>query len=144
MRDRTAVAHLPSAGKLTSASLPSVIAGQGHQHDLHLARDGGVSRRLNLSPICDALILPLQVSDTSTVYTVPDMAELLFGGVPNPAQCAAAHALLSADRTFFKQTGRLPPAFQPRSEAAVAAIHAEEAAARQVFLPASFKLYHFN
>lgn len=82
----------------------------------------------------------MQVSDTSTVYTVPEMSELLFGGTPNPAQCAAAHALLSADRTFFKQTGRLPPAFQRRSAAAVAAIRAEEAAARQVLRPTRFQI----
>jgi hypothetical protein len=66
------------------------------------------------------------------VYTAPLMAELLFGGVPDVALCAAAHALLSADRTYFKQTARLPPAFQPRSAAAVATICAEQAAALQV------------
>ena len=74
----------------------------------------------------------LQVSDTGAVYSAQQMAELLFGGVPNAARCAAAHAMLSADRTFFKQTARLPPAFQPRSAAAVDAICAEEAAALQV------------
>jgi hypothetical protein len=84
---------------------------------------------------CDtiaSLLLGAQVSDTGAVYTAPLMAELLFGGVPDAALCAAAHALLSADRTYFKQTARLPPAFQPRSAAAVAAICAEQAAALQV------------
>lgn len=93
----------------------------------------------NSSALCTAirdtissLLLCAQVSDTGAVYTAPLMAELLFGGVPDAALCAAAHALLSADRTYFKQTARLPPAFQPRSAAAVAAICAEQAAALQV------------
>jgi hypothetical protein len=78
-----------------------------------------------------SVLMAMQVSDTGAVYTAPQMAELLFGGVPSVAQCAAAHALLSADRTFFKQTGRLPPTFQPRSASAVAGIIAEDAAAQQ-------------
>lgn len=107
------------------------------------------SRQAGRLPVCLLHVMPqlgrrqnfstsaLQVSDTSAVYSVPEMAELLFGGEPSPAQCAAAHALLSADRTFFKQTARLPPAFQPRSADAVAARRAEEAAAREARRPSA-------
>jgi len=71
------------------------------------------------------------VSSSGEAYSVPEMADLLFGGA-SPAQCAAAHSMLSSDRTYFKQTGRLPPAFQPRSPTAVAAIQTEAAIAREV------------
>lgn len=97
-------------------------------------RDSSTLRTLTCDTIA-SLLLGAQVSDTGAVYTAPLMAELLFGGVPDAALCAAAHALLSADRTYFKQTARLPPAFQPRSAAAVAAICAEQAAALQVLPP---------
>lgn len=56
-----------------------------------------------------------ELSQPGALYTVPEMAELLFTA-PNPASCAAAHRLLLNDRLYFKQVGRHPPMYAARSE----------------------------
>ena len=55
------------------------------------------------------------VHEDSELYSVQEMAELLFGNT-TPTSCYASHRLLSQERIFFKQAGRTPPRFQARSE----------------------------
>ncbi|KAL4425691.1 hypothetical protein ABPG75_009707 [Micractinium tetrahymenae] len=57
------------------------------------------------------------------VFTVPQMAEFLFNRV-DPAACVATLRLLRDDRLYFKQAGRSPPMFSPRSEADVQSLQA--------------------
>ncbi len=59
------------------------------------------------------------------------MAELLFGEQPTAGKCAAAHLLLATNRQYFKQSGRLPPKYQPRRAEDVQAVKNEEARAQQ-------------
>lgn len=59
------------------------------------------------------------------------MAELLFGSEPTAARCAAALMLLSTHSLYFKQSGRLPPKYQPRTAETVAAMRAQEERERQ-------------
>jgi hypothetical protein len=73
------------------------------------------------------------VSDSRETYDVIGMAELLFGKA-TLASAYAAHRLLNEDRTFFKQVNRLPPGFQPRSEAEVKSILAKKKAEQRVRL----------
>jgi hypothetical protein len=73
------------------------------------------------------------VSDSEDLYDVEAMAELLFGVEAGVAHTYAAHRLLSEDRTFFKQAGRLPaPRFQPRPPREVASLQAKAAADARV------------
>lgn len=59
------------------------------------------------------------------------MAELLFGSEPTAARCAAALMLLSTHSLYFKQSGRLPPKYQPRTAETVVAMRAQEERERQ-------------
>ncbi|KAL4445906.1 hypothetical protein ABPG77_009105 [Micractinium sp. CCAP 211/92] len=68
------------------------------------------------------------------VFTVPQMADFLFNRA-DPAACVAALRLLRDDRLYFKQAGRSPPMFSPRSQADVNSLqsslrHQAEAEAR--------------
>ena len=59
------------------------------------------------------------------MYGVEEMADMLFAGA-GPVQLYAAHRLLREDRRLFKQAGRLPPLYQPRPQAEVEALRAQE------------------
>lgn len=56
--------------------------------------------------------------DTGMLFTVPNMADLLFARC-DPASCAAALHLLRDDKVYFKQAGRNPPMFSPRTASQV-------------------------
>ncbi|KAL3150657.1 hypothetical protein ABBQ32_000455 [Trebouxia sp. C0010 RCD-2024] len=64
------------------------------------------------------------VHEDNEVYSVTDMAELLFGNL-SATSCYASHRLLSQERIFFKQVGRSPPRFQARSEKDVQSLKAK-------------------
>lgn len=57
-------------------------------------------------------------SGSPEVFTVPQMADFLFNNA-GPVSCAAALRLLRADRLYFRQAGRSPPMFSPRTAAQV-------------------------
>lgn len=71
------------------------------------------------------------VTGSDETYDVVGMADLLFGKA-TVGSAYAAHRLLNEDRTYFKQTNRMPPRFQPRSEADVRAIIAKREAEERV------------
>ena len=71
------------------------------------------------------------MNDSEETYDAAAMADLLFGDA-GVASIYAAHRLLSEDRTFFKQTNRGPPRFQPRPAREVASLQAKAAAEAQV------------
>lgn len=75
--------------------------------------------------------LAWELSNVSMTYTVPEMAMMLFGDEASPGSCAAAHSLLSSQRTFFKQSSRTPPTFKARLSADVTAVRAQEEKALQ-------------
>ncbi len=69
--------------------------------------------------INEALVaLAWELSEPGAMYTVPEMAELLFNS-STPAAIAAAYNLLLIDVLYFKQAGRHPPMYAARSEADV-------------------------
>lgn len=77
--------------------------------------------------------IPLQmVHEDNEVYSVTDMAELLFGNL-SATSCYASHRLLSQERIFFKQVGRSPPRFQARSEKDVQSLKAKRQIDEKVF-----------
>ena len=83
----------------------------------------------------------VQVSEGHELYSVTQMAELLFGRAAQSAQVYAAHKLLTGDRLLFKQAGRLPPLFQPRPSSEVQMLRARAAAEAEVQrLPVSLLL----
>lgn len=67
------------------------------------------------------------VHEEKELYSVTEMAELLFGN-ENPASCYASHRLLNQERIFFKQAGRNPPRFQARPSAEVNSMRVKRAA----------------
>ena len=67
------------------------------------------------------------VHEDKELYSVTEMAELLFGN-ESPASCYASHRLLNQERIFFKQAGRNPPRFQARPSAEVNSMRAKRAA----------------
>lgn len=71
------------------------------------------------------------VHEDNELYSVTDMAELLFGNT-SPTSCYASHRLLSQERIFFKQAGRSPPRFQARSEKDVQSLRAKRLAEEKV------------
>lgn len=71
------------------------------------------------------------VYEDKELYSVTDMAQLLFGNT-SPTSCYASHRLLSQERIFFKQAGRSPPRFQARSEKDVQSLRAKRLAEEQV------------
>lgn len=79
--------------------------------------------------------------------SVKEMADLLFNDT-SPGYCYASHRLLSEDRTFFKQVGRLPPKFAARSQLEVAAIQKSNEAKLKVttfhILPAHMYLGKYD
>ena len=81
--------------------------------------------------------IPLQmVQEDNELYSVTDMAELLFGNA-SATSCYASHRLLSQERIFFKQVGRSPPRFQARSEKDVHSLKAKRAADEKVLVTSS-------
>lgn len=78
------------------------------------------------------MYVPMQmVYEDNELYSVTDMAELLFGNT-SPTSCYASHRLLSQERIFFKQAGRSPPRFQARSEKDVQSLRAKRLAEEKV------------
>jgi hypothetical protein len=78
------------------------------------------------------------MSEGPPLFTVPEMADFLFGDT-SAAACAAAHRLLRTDALHFKQVGRSPPVFSPRPEAEVEGLRRElEAAAAEEARLAAF------
>lgn len=71
------------------------------------------------------------VYEDNELYSVPEMAHLLFGDT-SATSCYASHRLLSQERVYFKQAGRIPPRFQARSEKDVHAIQAKRLAEEKV------------
>lgn len=71
------------------------------------------------------------VHEDEELYSVIDMAALLFGNT-NATSCYASHRLLSQERIFFKQAGRSPPKFQPRSAKEVNSLQAKRVAEEKV------------
>ena len=78
------------------------------------------------------------VHEDNNLYSVQEMADLLFGNTSATA-CYASHRLLSQERVFFKQAGRSPPRFQARCEKDVRSIQLKRAADEQVH--ASYRLH---
>lgn len=76
-------------------------------------------------------IILQMVHEDNDLYSVQEMAELLFGNTSATA-CYASHCLLSQERTFFKQAGRSPPRFQARCEKDVRSIQLKRAADEKV------------
>ena len=78
------------------------------------------------------MALAWEISQPEALYTVEEMAELLFTSA-TPAACSAAHRLLLNDRLYFKQAGRQPPMYSARKEQDVRSMvrlaEAEKAAA---------------
>lgn len=78
------------------------------------------------------------------LFTVTEMADLLFNQTDS-ASCYAAHRLLSEDRRYFKQAGRNPPLFAPRSPTEVTRFKEQAAAEQRVselLLTLSLALIH--
>lgn len=74
-----------------------------------------------------------QMSEGRDLYSVAQMAALLFGSCTSASQLYAAHRLLTEDRTHFKQAARLPvPLFQPRPASEVHLLQARAAAVAKV------------
>lgn len=67
------------------------------------------------------------------MYGVEEMAEMLFAEA-EPVHVYATHRLLREDRRLFKQAGRLPPLYQPRPQAEVDALRAQEEELARVHL----------
>ncbi|KAL4859933.1 putative ribonuclease [Chlorella vulgaris] len=65
------------------------------------------------------LLLAWELADGDSaeapIFTVPGMADLLFNA-SDPASCAATLRLLREDKLYFKQMGRNPPMFKPRTK----------------------------
>mmetsp|Transcript_19401 Transcript_19401/g.58625 ORF Transcript_19401/g.58625 Transcript_19401/m.58625 type:complete len:909 (+) Transcript_19401:129-2855(+) len=115
------------------ALLPNEISlvlpgGPYEQPDLSLVATQAASEAADSSLI----ELAWEISDMDAAYTAPEMAELLFGSEPTAARCAAALMLLSTHSLYFKQSGRLPPKYQPRTAETVAAMRAQEERERQI------------
>ena len=71
------------------------------------------------------------VTGSEETLDVASMAELLFGEA-TLAHTYATHKLLSEDRTYFKQTNRNPPRFQPRPEKEVRSLTMRQEAEAKV------------
>ena len=67
------------------------------------------------------------------MYGVDQMAEMLFSETTAVA-LYATHRMLRDDRRLFKQTGRLPPMYQPRLQAEVDALRLQEEEAARVWV----------
>lgn len=66
------------------------------------------------------------------MYDVEQMADMLFSETTSVA-LYATHRMLRDDRRLFKQAGRLPPMYQPRLQAEVDALRAQEEEAARVW-----------
>jgi exoribonuclease II len=103
IREREIVYVLPG-GSFTAAQLSIISKESSEKQDVC---------------INEALIsLARELSEPGAMYTVPEMAELLFNSA-TPAAIAAAYKLLLTDALYFKQAGRHPPMYSARSEADV-------------------------
>ena len=73
------------------------------------------------------------VHEDTELYTVKQMAQLLFGN-DSATSCYAAHRLLSQERIFFKQAARAPPRFQARTPKDVQSLKAQRIADAKVHM----------
>lgn len=101
-----------------------VLPGESYKEvDLHEIHDQAL-KDADVALLADAWEM---VHEDEELYSVIDMAALLFGNT-NATSCYASHRLLSQERIFFKQAGRSPPKFQPRSAKEVNSLQAKRVA----------------
>lgn len=99
VRERDIAYVLPGGASFTAAQLAVIAREAAHKEDESL--QGAL------------MSLAWEVSESGAMYTVPEMADLLFTSA-TPSACAAAHRLLVSDKLYFKQVGRQPPMYAAR------------------------------